>query len=182
MTGPLTTNHRNGGEPPRRATPAPDGDGGPALQRLVENLARVFDRLHPPDAPANGPFAGLSVHLRQVLAAQNSDNQSNEAILALKVLLHAVEGLRERLDYLDTASGRAYAQLNATEHKARELGQLVGRLWRMLANLPGMPAEAKTRLLDDLASPESRLAIAEQACTALAASPVDRSSAAGSEI
>lgn len=181
MTGPLTTNHRNGGEPPRRATPAPNGDGGAALQRLVENLARVFDRLHPPDAPANGPFAGLSGRLRQVLAAQDSDNQSNEAILALKVLLHAVEGLRERLDYLDTASGHAYAQLNATEHKARELGQLVGRLWRMLASLPGMPADAKVRLLDDHASPESRLAVAEQACTALATATAG-SSATGTEI
>ncbi len=174
MTGPLTTNDTTGGESRNGSRSiARKRDSSEALKRLVENLARVFDRLHPPGAPEDGPFVGLSERLRQVLANEQADDQSNEAILSLKVLLHAIEALRERLEYLDTSSGRAYAQLNATEHKTHELKQQIGRLWRMLAHLPGMNEETKARLLDDHANPESRLAIAEEACTALATLPID---------
>jgi len=150
----------------------PTAAGGPApganepLARLVENIARLIDRLYPPGSAAMPPgLSGATARLRRSLT-DNAVDAASLAILSLKEILHEVESLRERTAYLDAASGKAFAELNTTEHRLRELSGQINQLWLVLAHAPHVSDAVRGVATDTLSDRDSRIQALRAALTA----------------
>jgi|GEM_PF-4313773 len=163
----------------------PTAAGGPApganepLARLVENIARLIDRLHPPGSAAMPPgLSGATARLRRSLT-DNAVDAASLAILSLKEILHEVESLRERTAYLDAASGKAFAELNTTEHRLRELSGQINHLWLVLAHAPHVSDAVRGVATDTLSDSDSRI---QALRAALTAAPVASDSALADQV
>lgn len=147
--------------------PAGGGDDAAVLRRLLENIARLIDRLHPPGSPDIPPgLSGITARLRR---GGEPDTAASTAILGLKEILKEVETLRERATYLDAASAKAFAELNTTEHRLRELDSHIAGIWEVFAHHG--PEDLRTVAGDHLADPDRRLAVLRKVFAAEEAGP-----------
>ncbi len=163
---------------------APAAGASPAgalepLARLVENIARLIDRLHPPGSAAMPPgLSGATARLRRSMT-ENPVDAASLAILSLKEILHEVESLRERTDYLDAASAKAFAELNTTEHRLRELSGHIHQLWLVLAHAPHVSEAVRGVATDTISDSDSRI---QALRAALTAAPVASDSALADQV
>nr|MBA3685761.1 hypothetical protein [Planctomycetota bacterium] len=153
---PIETPFQNGDEAVDVGFIAGRQDAGrlDAFGFVLENLARMLDRLYPPNAAPDdkrhrtAALEGLGKELHR-LAHRGGDEAANHAIIALKEMLREVEGLRERNQFFSTNSANAFSALNSTEHRVHDLGGRLDRLCKRLsAAVAALPATDRA-LLDN---------------------------------